>query len=70
MGQAPVLFFAIFAIILTLVLGGVYPEPIIKVINRRVPSFSYQGEVFLLWGLFIVTAFAFGLIVMYLLLTT
>jgi hypothetical protein len=62
-----VLFSIILVAVLVLVLGGVFAEPIVALIRRRVPNFSYEGGVFLLWGLLIATAFAFGLVVMYVL---
>jgi hypothetical protein len=51
-----------------LVIGGVFSEPISSVIRRRVPDFSYEGEMFLLRGALVIAAFSIGLIVMYLLL--
>lgn len=65
MDRGIVLFSIILVAILILVLGGVFAEPIVTLIHRRVPNFSYEGGAFLLWGLLLATAFAFGLVVMY-----
>jgi hypothetical protein len=66
--QIPALFLALIVMIAILLLGGVFSEPITALIHRRLPGFSYEGDRFLLWGLLIIAAFAFGLMVMYLLL--
>lgn len=63
-----VLLLALILALVLLLLGGVFAEPIAARIRRRVPNFSYEGETFLLWGLFFVAAFALGLVVMYLVL--
>lgn len=63
-----IIFPIIFLVVIFLILGGVFAEPITVLIRRRVPHFSYEGEVFLLWGLLVVAAFALGLMVMYLIL--
>lgn len=61
-------FLVILVAIIVLIVGGVFSGPIIVMIRRRFPSFSYEGETFLLVGLFALAAFAAGLVVMYLLL--
>jgi hypothetical protein len=50
-----------------LICGGLLSERITAVVHRRAPRFRYDGEIFLLWGLLVVAAFALGLMVMYLL---
>ena len=59
-------FLAIFIAIVMLIVGGVFSQPIVKVIRRRLPGFSYEGDLFLLTGLLALAAFALGLLVMYL----
>lgn len=61
-------FLVILVAIIVLIVGGVFSEPIIAMIRRRFPGFSYEGETFLLAGLLALAAFAVGLVVMYLLL--
>jgi hypothetical protein len=69
MGEVPAALLIVFAVVMIAIVGGVFPGPIIALIRRRVPNFSYEGAVFMLWGLLISTAFAFGLVMMYLLMT-
>ena len=57
---------AIFITINVLIVGGVFSQPIVKVIRRRLPGFSYEGDLFLLAGLLALAAFTLGLVVMYL----
>jgi uncharacterized membrane protein len=66
--QIHALLIGLVVVIGILVIGGVFSEPISRFIRRRVPDFSYEGEVFLLWGALVIAAFSIGLIVMYLLL--
>lgn len=61
-------FLVILVAMAILIMGGVYSETITAYIRRRFPSFSYEGETFLLVGLLALAAFAVGLVVMYLLL--
>lgn len=68
MDRMVVMFFSLLSLIAMVTLGGLYAEQIVVLVRRRMPSFSYQGELFLLWGLAILAAFALGLVVMYLLL--
>jgi len=63
-----VAFLVILVAIAVLLLGGVFSETIVAVIRRRFPSFSYEGDIFLLIGLLALAAFAVGLVVMYVLL--
>lgn len=51
-----------------LIVGGVFAEPITTFIHRRFLGFSYEGDVFIVWGGLMLTAFVLGLLVMYLLL--
>jgi len=60
-------FLVILVAIAILIMGGVYSEAITAYIRRRFPNFSYEGETFLLVGLFALAAFSVGLAVMYLL---
>jgi hypothetical protein len=64
----PVLLFTVVLILGFLIVTGVFAEPIVALVRRRVPNFSYEGETFLLWGLLLLTTFGLGLVVMYLLL--
>ncbi len=68
MERVAIVFFAMLAIIVLLALGGVYSDQVVTVVRRRIPNFSYEGELFLMWGLVLVATFALGLVVMYLLL--
>ena len=61
------LFLTILTAIILLILGGVFAEPIARSIRRRIPNFSYEGELFLIWGTLVLSAFTLGLVVMYLL---
>ncbi len=54
--------------IIVLSLGGLLAEQITALVRRYVPRFWYDGQTFLLWGLVVWTAFALGLMVMYLVL--
>ncbi len=68
MDRMVVLFFSMLSLMAMVALGGVYAEYIVGILHRRVPNFSYEGELFFLWGLAILAAFGLGLMVMYLLL--
>ncbi len=68
MDRVVILFFAMLSMIAMVTLGGVYAQQIVAIFRRRVPGFTYEGELFLMWGLVLVAAFALGLVVMYLLL--
>lgn len=67
MDRVPSLFVFFVCAITVLVLGGLYSERITTLIRRRAPRFWFEGEVFILWGLVVIAAFALGLTVMYLL---
>ncbi len=62
-----IVFLAIFFAILLVIAGGVFAEPIARRIRRRVPNFTYEGELFVMWGALVFAAFALGMVVMYLL---
>jgi len=62
------LLLAILVVVMVLILGGVFAEPITLAVRRRFPGFSYEGDTVLLVGLLALAAFAVGLVVMYLLL--
>ncbi len=51
-----------------LILGSVFSDATAALVCRRLPGFSYDATISLLIGLLVVTAFALGLVVMYLLL--
>ena len=59
---------ALIIVIGLLILGGVCAEPIAAFIHRRFSNFSYEGDIFMVWGGLILSAFVMGLLVMYLLL--
>lgn len=67
MEKLPALLGALVVIIVTLILGSVFSESIMGRLRLRF-NWSRGGEDVLLWGLLILTAFSFGLLVMYLLL--
>ncbi len=67
MDRVPSLFVFFVCAIAVLVLGGLYSERITALIRHRAPRFWFEGEVFILWGLLVIAAFALGLMVMYLL---
>jgi len=67
MEKLPALLVALVAIIITLILGSIFSESITGWLRLRF-NWSREGEDVLLWGLLILTAFSFGLLVMYLLL--
>ena len=59
----------ILSLIIGLLIGGcIFAEPITAFVQRRYPHFFYDGETLLLWGGMVLAAFAFGLVVMYLVL--
>ncbi len=66
MNQFLAVFLALIVAIIILILGGVFSESIAHWLRRRF-NWSYQGDQFLVWGLVILSAFTFGLMVMYLL---
>ncbi len=68
MDRVAIVFIAMLSIIVLLALGGIYSDQVVAVVRRRVPNFSYEGELFLMWGLGLVATFALGLVVMYMLL--
>lgn len=68
MEPVPIVLFAMLVMIVLLALGSIYSDQVISVVRRRVPSFSYEGDMFLIWGLMLAATFALGLVVMYLLL--
>jgi hypothetical protein len=68
MDRVEIIFLVILYIIVLPAMARVYAETIAPFIRRRVPDFSCEREVFLLWGLLLVAAFAFQLAMIYLLL--
>ncbi len=67
MDRMAAILFVILVAFAVLILGGVFSGPIAAFIRRRLPGFSYEGETFLLAGLYTLAAFVIGLLVMYLL---
>lgn len=59
---------ALVVIIAVLIMGGIFSEPIAAFVRRRLPGFTYEGEVFLIFGSLVIAAFIIGLVVMYILL--
>jgi hypothetical protein len=68
MDRIGTVFLVALSVIVLPVMASIYAETIAPFIRRRVPNFSYEREVFLLWGLLLVAAFAFELVVVILLL--
>ena len=68
MDRIAALLLAVLVVMLALILGGVFSEPITLAVRRRFRGFSYEGDTVLLVGLLTLAAFAAGLVVMYLLL--
>jgi len=67
-GRMAALLLAILVVVMALILGGVFAEPVTLAVRRRFPGFSYEGDTVLLVGLLTLAAFAAGLVVMYVLL--
>lgn len=66
MDRIPALVVALTAVAGAVILGGVFSEAITAHVRRYLPDFSYEGETFLLWGLFVITLFAMSLLAAYL----
>jgi hypothetical protein len=49
-----------------LIAGGLLADSITALMRRYVPRFSFDGEMYLFWGIMVLTAFTLGLMVMYL----
>jgi hypothetical protein len=49
-----------------LILGGLLADSITALVRRYVPRFSFDGEIYLFWGILVLTAFTLGLMAMYL----
>jgi hypothetical protein len=64
----PVVLLILSIIIGILILAATFVKPITAFIQRRYSNFAYDGEALLLWGGVVLAAFAFGLVVMYLML--
>lgn len=50
------------------IVGGLFAQPISLLLQHYWPTFAYEGEQLLLWGGVLLSAFAIGLLVMYLVL--
>lgn len=70
MHQIPILLLVLVIIISLLIMAGLFSNPIMAFIHRRLPNFSGEDDTFLLWGGLMVAAFILGLLVMYVLLRT
>ncbi|HXV41592.1 MAG TPA: hypothetical protein VEC96_00895 [Anaerolineae bacterium] len=68
MQQIPVLLLMLIIMISLLIVGGLFSNPIMAFIHRRLPNFAGEDDTFLLWSGLIVAAFILGLLVMYVLL--
>jgi hypothetical protein len=62
------LFLALIVMIGIIILGGIFAEPIAVLIHRRFSGVSYEAEQFMVWGALVISAFAMGLVIMYLIL--
>ncbi|MBN1886940.1 MAG: hypothetical protein JW850_03085 [Thermoflexales bacterium] len=60
-------FLALIVVLVVLIVGGVFSEPIAAWLRRRF-NWSYEGDQFLILGLVILVAFTSGLVTMYVLL--
>ncbi len=65
--RASFLLLPFLAAIAFLLVGSLYAESITALIRRRVPHFTYRGEIFLIWGLVVLGASALVLVIVYLL---
>ena len=65
MERAYILFLIILALVVVLVVGGVFAGPLYLLVRRRIPHFRYDSAEIVLWGLLILFAFVMGLVVMY-----
>lgn len=63
----PIVLVGLILAIVLLILSSVFSDPLIMLIHRYVPNFSYEGESLLLWGSAIMAALVIGLIAIYLL---
>jgi hypothetical protein len=64
----PVLLLVLTILIGLLIMAGLFSNPLMTFIHRRLPNFSSEDDTFLLWSGLIVAAFFLGLLVMYVLL--
>ncbi len=64
--RASFLLLPLLAAVAFLLVGGLYAESITALIRRRVPRFTYRGEMFLIWGLVVLGASALVLVIVYL----
>jgi hypothetical protein len=63
-----VLFAIVGLVIPALILGGVYSDNVNAFLCNRIPQLAFQGERLLFWGMLVLVAFVFGMIVMYMML--
>ena len=68
MTQIPAVLLVLAVMVGLLVLGDLCAHPITAWLSRRFPGLPEDREGYFLWGTVVVIAFAFGLLVMYLLL--
>lgn len=68
MAQIPAVLLVLVVIIILLIISDLFAQPIMASLRRRFPNLPDQSEGYLVWGTLIITAFMFGLLVMYLLL--
>ena len=60
-------FLIILIAVIAMLLGSVYMEPLTSAIRRRIPSFDYEADTLLLWGLLGISGLGGLLLVAYLL---
>jgi uncharacterized membrane protein len=60
------LLIALVLLISLLIMGGVFANPITRLLQQHWPNHVFEAEQFLLWGGLLLTAFVTGLLVMYL----
>lgn len=68
MTQIPAMLLVLVVMVGLLILGDLCAHRITAWLSRRFPDLPEDREAYMLWGTVVVIAFAFGLLVMYLLL--
>lgn len=68
MERISVLFAIVGFIIPALILGGLYSDTLNAFLCDRIPQLVFEGERLLFWGMLVLVAFVFGMIVMYMVL--
>lgn len=68
MAQIPIVLLVLVVMMALLIIGDLFTEPIKTMLRHRFPNLPSESEGCLMWGALIMTAFVFGLLVMYILL--